>query len=120
MQMALFLKNKINRQISINGCEYVFNRHKVDKYKQMSNEVLENIIIKGLLHTTNVYVKSNESENSRIVKKQQSMILTLYDDGIQIKKDDAVVIVGKVYKVVEKTDVNNLSVAFDISLEEIL
>jgi hypothetical protein len=119
-QMSLFLKNKIKRQIFLNGSEFAFTRYKVDKFHQVTNEVEEVIVINGLYHTTNNYIKENISDASRIVTKQQPLILTLYDEGEKIKISDIVKINGADYKVVNKNDVNNFGVAFDISLEAVL
>ena len=45
------------------------------------------------------------------------MILCLYEDGIRVGKDDKVEMQNNTYKVTGINDVNNLGVAFEISLE---
>lgn len=117
MQMALFLECKIKRQICMNGRDLIFERYKVDKYEQVSNEIDKTVEARGIFHTTNSYIKSNDAEGARLVSKPQPMILMLYEDGSRVEKDDKVKIGNNVYKVVEKNDVNNLNIAYDISLE---
>jgi hypothetical protein len=120
MQMALFLKNKIKRQISLNGSEFTFIRYKKDKFHQVTNEAEEIIKINGLFHTTNNFIKESNSDASRIVTKQQPMILTLSEDADKIQLFDIVIINGVKYKVTNKNDINGFGVAFDISLEVVL
>lgn len=121
MQTSLFLQNKIKRQILFNGSEFTFVRSKKDKFHQVvENEVEAEMTVKGLFHTTNIYVRENVSEASRTITKQQPMILTLYDEGSQIELSDSVEMQGKKYKVTNKIDINNFGIAYDICLEEFL
>lgn len=117
MQTSLFLKNKIQRQLQLNGQDLTFVRYGVDEYKQISDEVKESINIRGLFHTTNSYIKNADTEGARLVSKPQPMILALYEDGNKIQKDDEVEMQGRKYKVTASNDINNFGVAIDISLE---
>ena len=117
MQNILFLKNKIDRQIKMNGQTFYFERHGEDQYHQTSSEVTDIIEVEGLFHTTNVYISSNTNEGSRSFSKPQPMILTLYDQGSLIQTDDQVEISDQRYKVVDKININQFDIAFDISLE---
>lgn len=114
---ALFLKSRVGRQIQYNGTSYEFTKYKVDKFGQTSNEIDSTIVVSGLFHTTNAYIKSSDSDGARLVSKPEPRILMLYEDGNTIAKDDEVEINGNKYKVVEKCDVNNFGVVFDVSLE---
>ena len=117
MQMALFLKNKVNRQLELNGSTYDFAHYKIDEYKQVTNEVEKTIEVVGLFHTTNAYIKESTNEGARIVSKPQPMMLMLFEDSEKLSKDDKVVIGDRVYNVVGKTDVNHFGVVCDVSLE---
>lgn len=117
MNMDLFLKHKIERQLQINGRDFVFKKYEIDQYNQVSDEVKEEIEIRGIFHTTNSYIKGNESEGARLVSKPQPMILMLYEDGVNLEKDDQTEINGNLYKIIDKNDVNNFGVAFDVSME---
>lgn len=117
MLNSKFLKNKIERQINLNGQEFIFIRYKEDEYHQVSDEEKEEIYVKGIFHTTNSFVKANTSDASVVRSKPQPMILTLYEQGLLIKINDKVVINEETYKVVDINDVNSFNVACDISLE---
>lgn len=117
MMMDLFLKCRVQQQLSANGKEYIFVRYKKDKYHQITKEPEEEIKIKGLYHTTNNYINEKDKESARMVSKPQPMILALYDDGIKIKKDDKTIIDGKEYIVVDTNNINHFCKVVDISLD---
>lgn len=112
-----FLENKIKRQINQNGQDFMFMRHGVDEYHQVTDNYVSYFEVRGIFHTTNNYISQNISDGSRITKKPQAMVLTTYDYGLPIQKDDEVEIADKKYVVVDKNNVNSFNVAFDISLE---
>ena len=116
MQYSLFLRNKIKRQLAFNGQNFEFKKVEKDSYGQtkLSDKT---ICIKGIFHQTESFLKSEDSEGARIVKKPQPMVLALYDECLEIDKDDEMIMSNNRYKVVGKTNLNNLNVAFDISLE---
>lgn len=117
MQMALFLKNKIKRQIALNGNTFQFVKYGIDEFNQVSEDKKEEVQIKGIFHTTNSYIKNTDADSARLISKPQSMILCLYEDGVKINKDDKVEMQNNTYKVTGINDVNNFGVAFEISLE---
>ena len=118
MQVALFMKNKIARQIALNGQEFLFVRNEVDDYHQQFDEVREIATISGIFHEAASYIKETNSDSGRMVSKSQPMILTLCDDNSHsLQKDDRVTIGTNIYYIVGKYDVKNLGVAYDISLE---
>lgn len=116
MEYPRFLKNKIERQILMNGQTYAFRKIEKDKFGQTKISD-DKVSIEGMFHQTSSFVKSQDGDGARMVSKPQPMILTLYEDGLKIEKDYLVEISGQAYKVVDKTNVNNLNVAFEISLE---
>ena len=121
MQTTLFMKNKITRQIAINGQKFAFVRNKVDDYHQQLDEVKEVATISGIFHEATSYVKGTNGDGGRMVSKPQPMILTLCDDNSRLlEKDDKVTIGSNTYYVIEKHDIKGLSVAYDISLEVIV
>lgn len=121
MQAALFMKNKIARQIAMNGQEFRFTRNKVDDYRQQLDDMEEVATISGIFHEATSYVKGTNSDGGRMVSKPQPMILTLCDDNSRLlQRDDKVTIGSNVYYVVEKHDIKGLGVAYDISLEVIV
>lgn len=119
MGQELFLKNKISRQIKQNGSSYVFKRFGIDEYGQHTDEVEETFNIKGLFHEVIHHVQNAlaESDGARIIDVPNSYILCLFEDGDLIRIDDFVEINEKIYKVVNKVNVGNYNIAYDISLE---
>lgn len=117
MQMTHCLANKIKRQIEMNGRMCTFIKYKKDRFGQTSSEEEGRVEAKGIFHTTNNYIKESDSEGARLISKPQPMILLMYDDGSKVSKDDTVTLGENLYRVVEKKDVNNFGIAYDVSLE---
>lgn len=117
MQQTKFLANKIKRQIKTNGQTFNFKRYKVDKYHQVSDEIESEFSIEGIFHTTNSYVRNEGKDAAIFVKKQQPMILCMFEDGNNVQINDIVSISGNDYVVNNKNNINDFDVAFDLSLE---
>lgn len=117
MQQTKFLANKIKRQIKTNGQTFNFKRYKVDKYHQVSDEIESEFSIEGIFHTTNTYVRNEGKDAATFVKKQQPMILCMFEDGNNVQINDEVIIRNDVYTVTNINDINNFGVVYDISLE---
>lgn len=116
-RMSVFLKSKVARQIQYNGSVYIFSKHLVDEFGQVSDQLGEATKVNGLFHTVNSYIKNTDSESARIISKPQPRILALAENSHKVEKDDVVEIEGKRYKVTGICDVNNFGVVNDISLE---
>ena len=116
MRDALFLANKIKRQIIRNGGTYKFHQVGIDEFKQ-PNKITGEYELKGLFHIIRTFISPKESDASRTTSKPQPMIMCIYVDGLQVSKDDLVSIGGSNYKVIAKDDKNDLNIIFDISLE---
>lgn len=118
MGQELFLKNKINRQIKQNGSSYIFKRYGTDEYGQKTDEIVNTFSISGLFHEviSHVHMQLAESDSARVVDVPSSYILCLFEDGDPITLDDFVEINEKIYKVINKVNVGNYNIAYDISL----
>lgn len=118
MRQELFLKNKISRQIKQNGSAYVFKRFGTDEYGQLTDEVEVTFDVKGIFHETIHHVQNvlTESDGARVIVTPSSYILCLFEDGDPIRIDDFVEINEKIYKVVNKINVGNFNIAYDINL----
>lgn len=114
-----FLKNKIQRQINQNGRSFEFIRYAVDEYGQKTNEVEKTISFEGLFSQRMIRVNISESIAARVVDVPKTSIICLFEDGIDIKNDDYVIISEQLYKVIDKININEFNIAFDISLEMI-
>ena len=124
MLIKNFLKNKITRQIKWNGKSFTFIRYKENDYHEKNyNEVEMEVTLKGVFHEGGGYggmlnIELYSRDGGRTVTKMKPMILCLKNDDSTILDIDDVVKVGDyIYKVVEKNDIQNLGIAFEISLE---
>lgn len=126
MQVETFLKNKINRLIKWNGQDFVFTRKVKNQYHEIVDDTDFEIHIKGVFHDGGGYggmlnLELYTREGSREYDKSKPMILCLVDDNSsQIVIDDKITIGNVDYNVVDKVDVKNLGIAYEISLEQIL
>lgn len=119
MRPGLFLKNKIERQLDINGVEYTFDVVKEDKYKQLK-ESGEKVTIIGLYHESLSYQTINAKEGAKVIKKMQAMILTLQEYAEKLNIGYKLSVNDRRYKISGIVNVQNYSVAAEISLEEVL
>lgn len=119
MQNALFLRNKVSRQVNMNGSSFSFTKVYVDEFNQVQISE-ESVEVRGLFHQTTSFIKEETGTGSRVKKKPSPMILMLSEEASKLEEDFQVVISGKTYKVVDKMDVNNFGVVFDVSLEVVV
>lgn len=123
MLTETYFRNKIKRQIDWNGQEFVFTRYSLNEYQEIDySNVDKTFNVKGIFHEGGGYggmlnIQIYERDGARTVTKMKPMILCLYEDGKDLDMDDEVVISGYKYKIVDKNDIKNLKVAFEISLE---
>lgn len=122
MLVETYLRNKIKRQIDWNGQEFEFLRYKQNEYHELTDEVEEKFLFKGIFHEGGGYggmlnIELYERDGARTVSKMKPMILCLYEDAKDLDMDDTVLIGDCRYLVVEKNDLNNMHIAFEISLE---
>lgn len=126
MQVETFLKNKINRLIRWNGQELTFTRKEKNQYHEIIDDTDFTITIKGVFHDGGGYggmlnLELYTREGSREYDKSKPMILCLVDENSsQIIIDDEITIGNVDYTVVDKVDLKNLGVAYEISLEQVL
>ncbi len=123
MLTDVYFRNKIKRQIEWNGQEFVFTRYALNEYEEIDySKVDKEFHLKGIFHEGGGYggmlnIQVYERDGARTLTKMKPMILCLYEDGKDLDMDDEVIISDYKYKVVDKNDVKNLKVAFEISLE---
>lgn len=122
MEAVLFLKNKLLRHVKWNGQPIIFYRNSKNEYNELTDEIENQFIIIGLFHEGGGYggmlnIELYERDGARTFSKMKPMILCSYQDGFNLKTDDWCKINNNTYKIVEKNDVKNLGIAFEISLE---
>ena len=126
MQVETFLKSKINRLIQWNGQDFIFTRKQKNQYHEIVDDIETTIHIKGVFHDGGGYggmlnLTLYTREGSREYDKSKPMILCMVDDNSsQIIIDDEIQIRNAKYTVVDKVDVKNLGIAYEISLEQVL
>lgn len=122
MEATLFLRNKLKRHITWNGQELTFKRYVKNQYEELTDEVEQEFNLIGLFHDGGGYggmlnVELFERDGGRTTTKFKPMILALYEDANVLDVDDRVTISNETYKVVEVTNVKQLNIAVEISLE---
>ena len=120
MQVPNFLLHKMKTELNFYGVEYTFLRCGKDKFGQPSEQLTEQIVLKGIYHESNSYITTSGSEASETRTKKSPMILCLFEDGNKVQQGDVVYVRGNKYKVSGVLDIQNYSVVADISLEEVV
>lgn len=118
MHSPLFLKNKIARQLIMNGCEYEFKHYEENEYHE--NVFYSEIIVKGIYHEQNAFEVQTKVDGAITHSKKSPMILCLIEDAIKVNIGDEVEISGNKYTVTSKNNIQNYDVAYDISLEVVI
>lgn len=118
MNQALFLRNKIKRQILMNGKECTFTTYRLDKYKSLV--VDSEIIVQGIYHEQASHVIKTTSDATIKRKSKIPMLLVLKDECTDnLKINDSITVNGVAYRVTDITNLMDLNVAYDISMEVI-
>jgi hypothetical protein len=118
MYKSSFDVQKMKRFISRYGAEFVFKRYEKNEFGEPSSE-FEEFKIFGVFHENNSYITKNVSDGTVARNKPQPQILTLVNENNVLKIGDITEYRQSKFQVTELNNVNNLSVAFDISLEVI-
>lgn len=117
-----FEREKIKRNILMHGCKFTFTRIIADEFEEDTQEDTGVVTIDGLFHQSRGYIsQSSSSDDGRVIRsKPQPMILVLLDEYSElILSGDIVTYKGIKYRVTGKNNLNNLDIAYDISLEMI-
>lgn len=122
MEATLFLRNKLARHISWNGQELTFTRYSKNEYNELTDNVEQTFTFKGLFHDGGGYggmlkIDLYERDGARTFTKFKPIVLCMYEDGKDLTIDDVLELGGNTYNVVEITNVKNLNIAFEVSLE---
>lgn len=120
MKSPNFLLHRIKYRINMSGKEYVFNRQSTDKYGQPTDKMDVVCVVKCVYHEANGYIQVSASDATVIRSKKSPMLLCAYDDATKLRQGDLVEIEGCQYKICGILNIQNYSVAADISLEEVI
>ncbi len=125
MMSETFLRERVKRRILWDGRDFTFTRYAKNSYKEITDEVEKQYTIKGIYHDGGGYggmlnLELLEREGSRETERTKPMIFCAYDEVTKdVQMDDRVVIGDDLYYVVEKQNVTNYSIAYEISLEKV-
>jgi hypothetical protein len=117
MQYALFMENKVSRQIAINGSDFSFTHSAEDKYHNATTETT--VALRGIYHQSTSYQSKTATDGSVTSSKPSPQILCLYKDGSKVSKGDEITVNDKKMFVTGMEDVQQLHVVSQISLEVI-
>ena len=118
--LIVYELNKIKREIECHGSSYTAYRYKLDKNNEPTEEVEQVTTFGGLFHTEKGYISRNVSDGTTTKSKWQPKLLVSYEDGKSIKDGDLININNKTYKVVDKNNIQEYNIIYDISLEVII
>ena len=118
MRDALFVENKIKRQIKRNGKSFEVYRAGKDKYGQPiePTKVLE---FSGSYHEGDIFVQNTSGDSSTTQTEKAPRILCVLSDVSTLKVNDRITINGNLFTVSGITNVNELNKIADISLDEV-
>lgn len=114
-----FQRNKVNRLIQINGQEFSFKRQKKNEYGEPIKDDFDEVKVKGFYHESSSFVSKTSSDSTTYRSKPNPLILCTIDDGNKLRKNDVLEYNGKRYVVVDLTNLNELNICYDVSLEVI-
>lgn len=116
-----FEREKVKRNILMHGCEFTFTRDEKDDFEEDTGEMVDVVTLSGLFHQQRGYISQTTAtmNDSKVIrKKPQPMILALCDEYSDLVLADDIVTYNQVeYRVTGKNNINNLGIAYDISLE---
>lgn len=123
-RIAKRYQHKLERLLSSQGTEFVFNRKiKTDmgpKRDETGNFVLEEVAkFNGFYHEVGFFFTMNADASSTIQSEPQPSILTSITRALDIKRGDLVKFKDKMFEVVTTHDIEGWGLFSDISLEMI-
>lgn len=128
MKVAEFEKAKVKNAVKRYGSEFKFKRYELNEMNERTDEFIKDnegneieMCLKGVYHESTSYIQRTTTDGAVTRTKKQPMILCLMSDlsDAGIKVNDIVIKEKVVYEVVGITDIQNLNVVVDISLEVI-
>lgn len=118
MLNKLFFRNRLLRQINMNGMELTFVRYVLDDYGQKTDEIDKEIVLKGIFHQNlGNKIDLNGQDASLVSTKTVNIVTCLYEDAIDIEMNDELEVSGDIFKVVNKVNIGMLDTAMKIYLE---
>ena len=119
MKAPVFERNKLSRLIKTQGLSYTFKRHKLNEFKEPTEEASATTV-RGVFHQTTQHISVVGADASSVQNKFSPFILALYPEAKSIHQGDSVEINGIKYLVNGLNNIGNWDIAVDISLEAVI
>lgn len=115
-----FERAKVRRLIVSKGKSFKFYRSVLNEFKEPTDDSFVIGTIKGVYHeATYSYLKETIKDGGLYHPEIESMILCLKEEiSNALNIGDYTIINNRKYTVIKKKDINNLGIAWDISLED--
>lgn len=110
---------KVQRFIKRWGQTFTFTLAGENSFNEPEGVKVE-VSLPGVFHDNNEYITQDSSDAGTIRSKLNTRILCLAKDAAQIQPEMTVVIQGQTYRVTGVRNIENLNLAYDISLEVVL
>lgn len=118
MRNLQFQVAKLRRLIQIAGTTLSFQRDNLNSLKEPDGTSTVVCTAKGVWHTTNEYITITSGDAASVQSKNNPRFLVQFKDAEKISQGDYTMLNGKKYKVSGITNVGDICLASDISLEE--
>lgn len=121
MRNQHIVAHQLKKNVQWHGKDYSFDRFQLNEFQEPTDIVSETNIVRGIFHNSSEgYVLETTVDGAIIHSKTSPQILCLYSSMIFLELGDQVILNGSKYKVVGLTDISNLKIIGEISLEVIL
>lgn len=110
---------KLRRFIKSQGTIFIFTSTGKNQFNEPNGES-RTVGVNGVYHETQGHVTKKGDDAGTVKTKPDSMIMCSKEDSKNLQEGMTVEVGGKTYKVTDLRDVENFSVACDISLELVL
>ena len=111
--------SKIKYILNMHGQMYEFKRKSTDDFaEETDDEPISVTTVKGLFHQVRGHIDKQTSDGTiRRSKPQPALLVLINEDTQKILLQDFVVINETTYTVTGINNINNMGIAFDISME---
>lgn len=114
----LALKRAVQKAIEINPTKFTFVGEGSNNFGEPDASKQSEVKITGIFVDEESYTTLNVGDSGQVQKVFSPMLICLWDDSCKdIKKDDTVLVNGVTYKVLAVTNLMQLNVIAEISLE---
>lgn len=114
----LALKRAVEKAVAINPTEFTFVDESSNDFGEPDSSKTNATKITGMFVDEESYTTLNIGDSGQVQKVFSPMLICLWDDSCKdIKKDNTVLVNGVTYKVLAVTNLMQLNVVAEISLE---